>query len=339
MTPTDRWRTRVAASTLPGLLVAGMLAAAAPAQAQLIPPRDGTIDTQLWQPAIGPRNFLTVENTSIPEHKLLGFQLALTYQRHPYTIYTQGFTTGIDQRRRLPVVVASCRRRWACSAATRRALAIPFTLYLAGDKVDDTGTPTYRRLTESGIGNVRIEGKALLATLGEDEEYTVAVSAGLSLPTGEADEPSLPERQELHRPHQGDRRRRLRQAARRRQPGHPAARDLVQLQDRARAPAAVRRRRGLSGRTPRRPDPGGLRAQRPDPVHRASTPTSTRSRPSIAGRYTVNGMWSVTGRRRARLRQRHRRARPAAVRHGRVRPRLPRPRQGRRLRRQRQVPG
>ena len=94
MTPIDRWRPRVAASTLAGLLVAGMLTAAAPAQAQLIPPRDGTIDTQLWQPAIGPRNFLTVENTSIPEHKLLGFQLALTYQRHPYTIYTQGFTTG-----------------------------------------------------------------------------------------------------------------------------------------------------------------------------------------------------------------------------------------------------
>ena len=36
--------------------------------------------------------------------------------------------------------------------------------------------PTAYRLTESGIGDLRIEGKALLATLGEDEEYTVAVS-------------------------------------------------------------------------------------------------------------------------------------------------------------------
>ena len=44
-------------------------------------------------------------------------------------------------------------------------------------------------------------------------------------------------------------------------------------------------------------------------------------------------------RRRPRLRQRHRRARPAAVRDGRLLPRLPRSRQGRRLRRQRQVPG
>jgi outer membrane protein OmpA-like peptidoglycan-associated protein len=61
-------------------------------------------------------------------------------------------------------------------------LAVPFTLYLAGDQVDVYGLPSNYRLTESGVGDLRLEGKALLATLGEDEEYTVAVSAGLSLP-------------------------------------------------------------------------------------------------------------------------------------------------------------
>jgi outer membrane protein OmpA-like peptidoglycan-associated protein len=54
------------------------------------------------------------------------------------------------------------------------------------------GIPTGGRLTESGIGNLRVEGKALIATLGEDDEYTVAVTAGLSLPTGKnADRPYL----------------------------------------------------------------------------------------------------------------------------------------------------
>ena len=94
MTLKDRWRARAASAFLVGPLVAGLLSVASPAQAQFVAPQGTTIDTQLFQPAIGPRNFLTVENTSIPEHKLLGFQLALTYQRHPYTIYTQGFTTG-----------------------------------------------------------------------------------------------------------------------------------------------------------------------------------------------------------------------------------------------------
>ena len=48
------------------------------------------------------------------------------------------------------------------------------------------GMPTYYRLTESGIGDLRLEGKALLATLGEDDEYTLGLSAGLTLPTGKS---------------------------------------------------------------------------------------------------------------------------------------------------------
>ena len=193
MTPTDRWRARRAASTLlPGLCVAAMLASAAPAQAQLIPPLESTIDTQLWQPAIGPRNFLTVENTSIPEHKLLGFGLALTYQRHPYIIYTQGGSAPGQSN-----VVDS--QWWTELQASmglfgryQAGIAVPFTLYLAGDEINQMGMPINYRLTESGIGDVRVEGKALIATMGEDDEYTVAVSAGLSLPTGKnADRPFL----------------------------------------------------------------------------------------------------------------------------------------------------
>ena len=174
-------------------------------------------------------------------------------------------------------------------------LAIPFTLYLAGDKVDEMGTaaPTTaspRAASATSASRARRCSRRWARTT----NTRWPCPAGLSLPTGKNDEPAVPGRQERHRPHQGDRRRRVRQGARRRQPRHPAARDLEQLQDRARAPAAVRRRRRLSGRPPRRPDAGGLRAQRPEPVHRASTPTSTRSRPSIAARYTINGMWSVT---------------------------------------------
>ena len=146
-------------------------------------------------------------------------------------------------------------------------LALPFTLYLSGDEIDAMGMPIPYRLTESGIGDLRIEGKALIATLGEDDEYTVAVSGWPVAADGQERRPPLPGRQDRHRSDQGDRRRRLRQGARRRQPRHPAARDLAELQDRAGSPAAVRRRGRLPGRAPRRPDAGGVRAQRPDPVH------------------------------------------------------------------------
>jgi len=185
MTPANRWRTRVASVLSSGVL-AGVMAAAGPAHAQLIPPTETTIDTQLWQPAIGPRNFLTVESTGVPEHKLLGFGLSLNYQRHPYIIYTQD-ATGSQQTN---VVDSQWTSELQASMGLfgryQAGIALPFTLYLAGDEINAMGMPTGARLTESGIGDMRVEGKALIATLGEDDEYTVAVSAGLSLPTGKS---------------------------------------------------------------------------------------------------------------------------------------------------------
>jgi hypothetical protein len=162
-------------------------AAAAPARGQLVAPHDTTIDTQLWQPAIGPRNFLTVDSTAVPEHKLLSFGLSLNYQRHPFIITaTNGQTTFASN-------VVDSQWTTELSAAMglfgryQAGIALPFTLYLSGDVVDGMGIPTGQRLTETGIGNLRVEGKALIATLGEDDEYTVAVTAGLSLPTGKSD--------------------------------------------------------------------------------------------------------------------------------------------------------
>ncbi|HXU02870.1 MAG TPA: thrombospondin type 3 repeat-containing protein, partial [Polyangia bacterium] len=162
------------------------MALAGPARAQLIAPHETTIDTQLWQPAIGPRNYLTIENTSVAEHKLLSFGLSTNYQRHPFILYTNGNTTTatnlVDYQWSTELQAAM-----GLFGRYQAGIALPFTLYLAGDRVDEMGAPLNIRHTESGIGDVRIEGKALIATLGEDEEYTVAVSGGLSLPTGKSD--------------------------------------------------------------------------------------------------------------------------------------------------------
>jgi OmpA-OmpF porin, OOP family len=147
-------------------------------------PQATTIETQLFQPAIGPRNYLTVEGTSIPEHKRLSFGMALNYQRHPYTVFTEGPTPGSTN-------VVDYQLSTELSAAMglfgkyQVGLAVPFTLYLAGDEVSAMGLPTGGRFRETGIGDLRVEGKALLATLGEEEEYTIGLSAGLTLPTGD----------------------------------------------------------------------------------------------------------------------------------------------------------
>src|SRR5215469_5341915 len=68
-----------------------LLAPARPAHAQSsAPPQDRSIDPQLFQPAIGPYNFLTVEGADVPEHKRLSFGLELNYQQRPYTVFTSG---------------------------------------------------------------------------------------------------------------------------------------------------------------------------------------------------------------------------------------------------------
>src|SRR4051812_8460788 len=72
------------------LLVAFVAGGRANAQA----PTEHSIDAQLFQMAIGPRNFLTVDGAEVPEHKRLSFGLTLNYQRRPYTTFTQGTSEG-----------------------------------------------------------------------------------------------------------------------------------------------------------------------------------------------------------------------------------------------------
>jgi OOP family OmpA-OmpF porin len=184
---TNRSRAR-AATLVPGLAVASLLVAqlvSPAAQAQTVP-RDTTLDVQLFQPAIGPRNFVIVEGTSIAEHKRLSFGLTLNYQTHPYVVFTRG---AMEETANVVDNQTSAELNAAIGLFGRYqvGIALPYTLHLAGDQVDDMGLPTNFRLKENGIGDLRIEGKMLLATLGEDDEYTVALSAGLSLPTGKSD--------------------------------------------------------------------------------------------------------------------------------------------------------
>jgi len=171
-----------------------VLSVAGAARAQTAAPQDHTIDAQLFQPAIGHGNFLTIEGADVPEHKRLSFGLAFNYQRRPYIVSTQGTSAASAS-------VVDTQLTTELDAAiglfdrVQIGVGIPFTPYLAGDQTDPMGAPTGARVTESGIGDVRVEGKALLATLGDDDQYTLGLSGGLTLPTGK----------DAMRPYLGDR--------------------------------------------------------------------------------------------------------------------------------------
>jgi OOP family OmpA-OmpF porin len=183
MTTQTRPRARFAAAILP-LVSLLLLAPGRAAQAQGAP-RDTTIDPQLFQPAIGPQNFLTVEGAQVPDHKRLSFGLSLNYQQRPFTVFTQGGSTGqthvVDNQLtgELDAAIGLFNR-------FQVGLGVPVTLYLDGDQVDGMGMPTGVHYTERGIGDIRLEAKAHLATLGADDQFDVALSAGLTVPAGHA---------------------------------------------------------------------------------------------------------------------------------------------------------
>jgi OmpA-OmpF porin, OOP family len=189
MTSTRLSLARFISITLPALVV---LLDAGSARAQA--PRDTTIDAQLFQPAIGPRNFLTVEGAEVPEHKRLSFGLTLNYQRRPYVIFTKGTTPGtayvIDDQ-----MTGEISGAIGLFERFQVGIGLPYTLYLSGDVIDAMGVNTGARLHENGIGDMRVEGKAQLATLGDDDQYSVGASAGITLPSGKnADRPYLGDR-------------------------------------------------------------------------------------------------------------------------------------------------
>src|SRR5262245_45335574 len=128
-------------------------------------PQDRTIDAQLFQPAIGSRNFLTIEGAEVPDHKRLSLGFAFNYQRRPYIVYTQGSAPAsanvVDSQLTGELTLAM-----GLFDRFQFGVGVPFTPYLTGDETDTMGVPTGGRLTESGIGDVRIEGKATLVTLG-----------------------------------------------------------------------------------------------------------------------------------------------------------------------------
>src|SRR5450432_4651300 len=164
------------------LLASGVVA---PRRARADSPFARTIDAQLFQPAIGPRNFLTLEGTDVPDHKRLSFGLTLNYQSRPYSTYTQGTAAGtaylIDNQfgGELDAAIGLFDR-------FQVGLGLPYTAYLSGDAIDAMGAATGGRLTENGIGDMRLEAKAQLAALGDDDQYSFAASGGITLPTSKS---------------------------------------------------------------------------------------------------------------------------------------------------------
>ncbi|HET6148469.1 MAG TPA: thrombospondin type 3 repeat-containing protein [Polyangia bacterium] len=159
------------------------------AQAPAGIPHDSTIDTQLFEQAIGPGNFVTVDAPDIARHKQLGFGLALSYQWRPYVVYTKD--TGVQANVVEHQATAELTASMALFDRFQIGLALPYTPVLKGQLFDAVGVPTGQDQTARGLGDLRLEAKTQLAVFGADEEFGVGLLAGISIPTAKLGGASL----------------------------------------------------------------------------------------------------------------------------------------------------
>jgi len=155
-------------------------------------PIDKSLEVQLFQNAIGPRNFLTIDSARVPEHMLVGAGLVLNYQSSPFSLYT------VDSDKNLTERVSVVGQQWNAELLAGIGLfgraqigfALPVTLSMQGDNFTGMGTPSGTSIKGAGMGDLRVEGKYLVAQrpVGEDgvdgDIYFAAVG-GLTLPTGD----------------------------------------------------------------------------------------------------------------------------------------------------------
>jgi len=134
-----------------------LLANARSSSAQGAPPNDRTIETQLFQQAIGPGNFITVDAPDVNGHKQLGFGLSLNYQWRPYVIYTK--ETGVNAYVVEHQATAELSAAMALFDRLQVGISVPFTPLLQGQIIDTSGTPTGQNETARGFGDVRLEAK------------------------------------------------------------------------------------------------------------------------------------------------------------------------------------
>jgi len=152
-------------------------------------PAAKSFDGDLYQPAIGPRNFLTLNAPDVPSHLQFAFGLHLDLQRFPYKIATG--RPGEATETKYPIstqLKSELHLALGIKDRVQIGVAVPVTLVMRGDGVDGaSGLTTGTDLSTAGLGDLRVEAKGQIATAGADDELVVGALLGGTIPTGKKD--------------------------------------------------------------------------------------------------------------------------------------------------------
>jgi OmpA-OmpF porin, OOP family len=182
---------RFAGKTLCTALVALALTVGGPlaARGQGVPPpeTDRSFPVQLWQPALGPQGYFTVDSARVPAHLGMSLTLSSTYQRNPFTLKTVQGLSRVEESVEVVRDQVATELGFAIGLIGQLQLgvAIPFVAYQTGDDFTNLGTASGADLSGASLGDIRLELKYQVVSFGPDEAFTFALVPGLSLPTGD----------------------------------------------------------------------------------------------------------------------------------------------------------
>jgi hypothetical protein len=186
-------------NTLRPLLAAlfAQFAAAGIAHAQPVPvpgPTASSVDVQLFQNALGPRPFLTIDSATVPAHKVFALGLMMNYQQSPFSLYN--IDRGSLDETTVDVIdkqlTGEIHGAIGLLDRLQIGVAIPVTMFLEGQQFNGFGQATGEDYSGAGLGDIRVEVKGAITQTsfgpeGQDGEFFLAGVLGGTLPTGDDD--------------------------------------------------------------------------------------------------------------------------------------------------------
>jgi hypothetical protein len=170
-------------SVLAGALLLGL---GTEARAQGPPRTERSFEVQLWQTAIGPQPYFTLDAAEVPGHLQFSLSLSTSYQRNPFTLYT---IQGENQMEASVEVVrdqVTSEVAAAVGIANKLQLgfALPVSVFQDGEDFTEMGVASGFTLSGASPGDLRLEAKYKVGSFGPSKEFALAFAPGVTLPTG-----------------------------------------------------------------------------------------------------------------------------------------------------------
>ncbi len=175
---------------LPGWFLGACALCATATVAQADDPVDSSVDVQLFDLAVGPHAFLSVDGATLLAPRAFHIAMMIQYARDPLTIYNVDPATNEMTDVRAHVVQSMVEGQlvgaYGLMPKLQLGVALPITLSMTGDGLDvATGRADPNGLSVTGLGDARIEAAYQFYRQGN---ISITANPAITVPTSTSDQ-------------------------------------------------------------------------------------------------------------------------------------------------------